>query len=87
MLDEVGTAARIAGKRWEPALRDVDTLELARSDDERIEVSGRGETVATAVDTVVTRGLDALRDRRGALRPGRASGRGGSTAVCSRSRR
>jgi signal transduction histidine kinase len=59
MLDELGTAARIAGKRWEPALQEVDTLELARSDDERIEVSGRGETVSTAVDTV-SRGLEAL---------------------------
>ncbi len=59
MLDEVGTAARIAGKRWEPVLQDADTLELARSDDERIEASGRGETVSTAVDAV-SRGLDAL---------------------------
>lgn len=59
MLDELGTAARIAGKRWEPALREVDTLDLARSDDERIETSGRGETVETAVESVA-RGLEAL---------------------------
>jgi signal transduction histidine kinase len=59
MLDEVGTAARIAGRRWEPALREVDTLELVRSDDERIEASGSGETIETAVETVA-RGLRAL---------------------------
>jgi signal transduction histidine kinase len=59
MLDEVGTAARIAGKRWEPVLREVDTLELARSDDERIEASGRGETIETEIETV-SRGLKAL---------------------------
>jgi len=29
MLDDVGTAAQIAGGRWEPVLRAVDTLELA----------------------------------------------------------
>jgi signal transduction histidine kinase len=56
MLDDVGVAARIVGKRWEPALREADTLELARSDDERIEVAGKGETVETEV-AVVTRGL------------------------------
>jgi signal transduction histidine kinase len=59
MLDEIGLVARIAGKRWEPALQEADTLALAHSDDERIEVSGRGETISTAVDTV-SRGLDAL---------------------------
>jgi signal transduction histidine kinase len=56
MLDDVGTAARIVGKRWEPALREADTLELVRSDDERIEVTGHGEAVETDV-AVVTRGL------------------------------
>jgi hypothetical protein len=56
MLDDVGTAARVVGKRWEPALRGADTLELVRSDDERIEVTGKGETVETEV-AVVTRGL------------------------------
>jgi signal transduction histidine kinase len=56
MLDDVGTAARIVGGRWEPALREADTLELVGSDDERIEVIGHGETVETEV-AVVTRGL------------------------------
>ncbi len=59
MLDELGAAARIEANRWEPALREVDTLELAASDDERIETTGRGETIETAVETVA-RALDAL---------------------------
>lgn len=59
MLDEVGTAARIAGKRWEPVLRQADTLELARSDDERVGASGKGATIETETETV-TRGLQAL---------------------------
>jgi signal transduction histidine kinase len=52
LLDELGTAARIAGGRWEPVLRDVDTLELARSDDERIAAEGRGTTIETEAGTV-----------------------------------
>ena len=59
MIDEIGTAARIVGQRWEPALREVDTLELVHSDDERIEVTGRGETIETEVN-VVSRGLHSL---------------------------
>jgi len=59
MLDDVGTAAQIAGGRWEPVLRAVDTLELARSDDERIEVSGEGAMIETEAVTVA-RGLEAL---------------------------
>jgi signal transduction histidine kinase len=59
MLDEVGTAARIAGGRWEPALREADTRELVASDDERIEANGRGETIETEIETVA-RGLRAL---------------------------
>ena len=30
LLDELGAAARIEAGRWEPALREADTLELAR---------------------------------------------------------
>ena len=45
--------------RWEPALREADTLELARSDDDRIEVTGRGAAIETEVK-VVTRGLHSL---------------------------
>jgi signal transduction histidine kinase len=47
LLDELGTAARIEGGRWDPALREADTLELARTADERIVVEGEGETIDT----------------------------------------
>jgi signal transduction histidine kinase len=59
MLDDVGTAAQIVGKRWEPLLRSADTLDLARADDERIEVSGEGATIETQREAVA-RGLKAL---------------------------
>jgi signal transduction histidine kinase len=59
MLDDLGTAARIAGNRWEPALLPADTLELARSDDTRIGTSGVGETVETEPE-LVSHGLKAL---------------------------
>jgi signal transduction histidine kinase len=59
MLDELGTAARIAGKRWEPALQEVDTLDLARSDDERVGASGEGESIDTEPE-LVARCLEAL---------------------------
>jgi signal transduction histidine kinase len=52
LLDDLGTASRIQGSRWEPTLRDVDTLELVQSDDERIAVEGKGEVVQTEVDSV-----------------------------------
>jgi signal transduction histidine kinase len=59
LLDALGAAARIEGGRWEPALRDADTLELARSGDERIAVEGEGEEVSTEVEAV-ERALRAL---------------------------
>jgi signal transduction histidine kinase len=52
LLDELGAAARIEAGRWEPALREVDTLELARSDDERVVVAGVGELIETDADAV-----------------------------------
>ena len=52
LLDEVGVAARIEGGRWEPAVREADTLELARSDDERIVTEGEGEVVETEPESV-----------------------------------
>ena len=52
LLDELGVAARIEGGRWEPALRDADTLELARTGGEKIVASGRGETLQTEVESV-----------------------------------
>jgi signal transduction histidine kinase len=59
LLDEVGVAARIEGGRWEPALRDADTLELATSDDERVAAEGQGETIATEPEAV-GRALESL---------------------------
>jgi signal transduction histidine kinase len=47
LLDELGVAARIVGDRWEPAIREADTLELATTDDERVEAHGSGATVET----------------------------------------
>ena len=59
LLDALGAAARIEGGRWEPVLREVDTLELARADDPRIVVEGQGEAVQTEVESV-ERALRAL---------------------------
>jgi signal transduction histidine kinase len=59
LLDELGVAARIEGGRWEPALLEADTLELARSDDGRIAVEGTGATIETEVEAV-SRALAAL---------------------------
>jgi signal transduction histidine kinase len=47
LLDELATGARIEAARWEPTLVAADTLDLARSDDGRITVTGRGETIET----------------------------------------
>ena len=67
LLDDLGAAARIEAGRWEPALREADTVELARADDERIVVEGEGETIETDTDAVRT----ALRSlARAALRHG-----------------
>jgi signal transduction histidine kinase len=52
LLDELGVAARIEAGRWEPVLRDADTLELARSQDERIAVEGAGTSVETEVEAI-----------------------------------
>jgi signal transduction histidine kinase len=59
LLDELGTAARIQAGRWEPGVREVSTLELASSDDERIDAVGDGEEIETEAD-VVARSLQAL---------------------------
>src|SRR4029078_1574035 len=47
LLDELGAAARIEAGRWEPARREVDTLELARGGDDRGVVEGEGGGVET----------------------------------------
>ena len=59
LLDELGTAARIEGGRWEPVSRPVDTLELTQSDDERIAVEGTGVELEVDADAV-QRSLTAL---------------------------
>jgi signal transduction histidine kinase len=52
LLDDLGTAARVVGNRFEPVLREVDTLELAQNDDARVEVTGSGAQVETDPDAV-----------------------------------
>src|SRR6266700_817761 len=47
LLDLLGLAVRIQSERYEPALTEADTLELASSADERIATEGTGETVET----------------------------------------
>lgn len=59
LLDELGAAARIEGGRWEPVLRDVDTLELARAGGDQVSVEGTGAVVQTEVEAV-ERALRAL---------------------------
>ena len=59
LLDELGSAARIAGGRWEPVLRDGDTRALADAGDPRVAVEGRGESIRTEVEAV-ERALRAL---------------------------
>jgi len=52
LLDELGVAARIQDGRWEPALREADTLELASADDERVRAEGSGDSIETEVEAV-----------------------------------
>jgi signal transduction histidine kinase len=72
LLDELGTAARIEGGRYEPSLQATDTLALAHAaatqlGEERVRVSGEGSEVH--VDPEATeRGISAL--AQAALRHG-----------------
>ena len=64
LLDELSLAARIEGARYEPVLRETDTLELAhaaaeRLGDDRVHVSGEGATIETD-RAAVDRGVSAL---------------------------
>jgi signal transduction histidine kinase len=59
LLDALAAVARISGGRWEPALREVDTLELARSADDRVAAGGAGAVIETEVEAV-ERALRAL---------------------------
>jgi signal transduction histidine kinase len=64
LLDELGVAARIEDGRYQPALQEVDTLELARDaaaqlGAERVNVTGNGTTVHVDTDST-RRGVAAL---------------------------
>jgi signal transduction histidine kinase len=59
LLDELGWLARIEGDRYEPALVEADTLELASSADEHVEALGTGERIQTD-QPAVRRSLEAL---------------------------
>jgi signal transduction histidine kinase len=52
LLDELGAVARIEAGRWDPARREVDTAELARVDDGRIGVDGKGDMIETDPEAV-----------------------------------
>jgi signal transduction histidine kinase len=64
LLDELSLAARIESGRYEPTLREADTLELAqaaaaRLEEERVQVSGSGAALETDAEAL-ERGLGAL---------------------------
>jgi signal transduction histidine kinase len=64
LLDELSLAARIESGRYEPALREADTLALAQAARERlgedlVQVSGEGATISTDLEAV-DRGISAL---------------------------
>jgi signal transduction histidine kinase len=62
LLDELSLVARIESGRYDPGLRDADTLEIARHAQERLDgvtVSGEGATIQTDVEAI-DRGVSAL---------------------------
>ncbi len=64
LLDELSLAARIESGRYEPMLRETDTLLFAQAAAERlgadrVHVSGEGATVETDIDAI-DRGVSAL---------------------------
>jgi signal transduction histidine kinase len=72
LLDELGTAARIEGGRYEPSMQEVQTLELAHSaaaqlGPDRVKVSGEGAEVHVDPEST-ERGISAL--AQAALRHG-----------------
>jgi signal transduction histidine kinase len=72
LLDELSLAARIADGRYDPTLREADTLELgqaaaARLGEDRVAVSGTGASIQTD-PPAVERGIAAL--AQSALRHG-----------------
>jgi signal transduction histidine kinase len=72
LLDELSLAARIEAGRYDPVLRDADTLAIAqgasqRLGADRVRVGGEGATISTD-EPAVTRGVSAL--AQSALRHG-----------------
>jgi signal transduction histidine kinase len=74
LLDELSLAARIADGRYDPSLREADTLELAQAaaarlntEEDRVVVSGEGATIETDPKNL-ERGIAAL--AQSALRHG-----------------
>jgi signal transduction histidine kinase len=72
LLDELGLAARIEAGRYQPSLREADTLELARTaaatlGDDRVRTGGQGGTVRVDLEST-QRAVSAL--ARCALRHG-----------------
>jgi signal transduction histidine kinase len=64
LLDELSLAARIESGRYDPVLREAETLELAhaaqaRLGEDRVRVEGEGATLSTDVEAV-DRGVSAL---------------------------
>jgi signal transduction histidine kinase len=64
LLDELSLAARIESDRYDPVLREGDTLALAREaqqrlGEDRVRVSGDGATLSTDLEAV-DRGISAL---------------------------
>jgi signal transduction histidine kinase len=64
LLDELSLVARIEAGRYDPGLRETDTLDLARAaaarlGEDRVKISGEGATITTDVDGI-DRGVSAL---------------------------
>jgi signal transduction histidine kinase len=59
LLDQLGVLARIESGRYEPGLVEADTLQLATSEDERVDAAGEGAAVETD-EPAVKRALAAL---------------------------
>jgi signal transduction histidine kinase len=64
LLDELSLVARIEAGRYDPGLRETDTLDVARAaaarlGEDRVNVSGEGATITTDVEGI-DRGVSAL---------------------------